>query len=127
MHKILVVDDDERMLRLFQDILAVEGFEVLAANNGNDALRIAAESSPDLIVLDVMMPDKDGGEVAGDLAENKKTKDIPVIFLTSLATEKDAGRDGEMVAGRLYLSKSINRKDFIKKVREVLNNHNKLS
>ncbi|MEI8350568.1 MAG: response regulator [Candidatus Omnitrophota bacterium] len=119
--KILIVDDDAKMLRLLSDILSNEGFEVTTANNGNDGVRLAVEKIPDLIILDVMMPDKDGGQVGRELMENIKTKNIPLIFLSSLITEDDAGETGGKIAGVLYLSKSMNKKEFVKKIKEVLN------
>ena len=118
--KILLVDDDEKMLKLFGDFLLKEGFEVISANNGNDGLRLANEQNPNLIILDVMMPGKDGGEVGRELLENNKTKNIPVIFLTSLVSEEETGKGGGKIAGRLYISKSTDKKELIKKIKELI-------
>ncbi len=118
--KILLVDDDEKMLRLFGDFLVSQGFEVVEANNGNDALRLAVETNPNLIILDVMMPDKDGGEVGSALFENNKTKNIPIIFLTSLVSKEEVARTGGKIGGRIYLSKSSDKKELIKKIKEII-------
>jgi len=118
--KILLVDDDEKMLKLFGDLLLSQGFEVISANNGADGLRLALEKSPNLIVLDVMMPGKDGGEVGRALLDNDKTKNIPVIFLTSLISEEEVGSSGGKIAGRFYMSKSADKKELIKKIKEVI-------
>ena len=67
MAKILIVDDNEKMRWLYQDILSSEGFDVLTAGNGEDGLKLAIENKPDLILLDVMMPHKKGGDVSEDL------------------------------------------------------------
>jgi len=118
--KILIVDDDEKMLKLFGDFLLNEGFEIISANNGNDGVRLAIEKSPNLIILDVMMPGKDGGEVGKELLSNNKTKDIPIIFLTSLVSENEVGKSGNKIAGRLYISKSTDKKEIIKKIKEII-------
>ena len=118
--RILLVDDDEKMLKLFGDLLLSQGFEVISANNGNDGLRLAIEKMPNLIILDVMMPGKDGGQVGRDLFENNKTKNIPVIFLTSLVSEEEVGKDGGKIAGRFYMSKSTDKKELIKKIKEII-------
>jgi len=118
--KILIVDDDEKMLKLFGDFLLNEGFEILSANNGNDGVRLAIEKSPNLIILDVMMPGKDGGEVGKELLSNNKTKNIPIIFLTSLVSENEVGKSGNKIAGHLYLSKSTDKKEIIKKIKEII-------
>jgi len=118
--KILIVDDDVKMLRLVSDLLSHEGFDVITASNGNDGIKLAAERIPDLIILDVMMPEKDGGQIGRELSENNKTKNIPIVFLSSLITENDVGETGGKVAGVLYLSKSMDKKEFVKKIKEVL-------
>jgi DNA-binding response OmpR family regulator len=120
MARILVVDDDERMVRLFRDILVLDGHQVLTAHGGADGAKLAVEHVPDLVLLDVMMPEKDGGMVAQELAENEKTNKIPVIFLTSIVTDKEVTGQGSMISGRLFLSKSISREALVRKVREVL-------
>ena len=118
--KILLVDDDEKMLKLFGDLLLSQGFEIISANNGNDGLRLAVEKIPNLIILDVMMPGKDGGQVGRDLLENNKTKNIPIIFLTSLVSEEETGKGGGQIAGRFYMSKSADKKELIKKIKELI-------
>jgi len=118
--RILIVDDDEKMLRLFGDFLLKEGFETITANNGNDGIRLAIEKIPDLIILDVMMPGKGGGEVGNELLNNDKTRNIPIIFLTSLVSEAEVGKSGNKIAGRLYLSKSTDKKEIIKKIKEII-------
>lgn len=118
--KILIVDDDEKMLRLFGDFLLKEGFEIITANNGNDGIRLAIEKNPDLILLDVMMPGKDGGEVGKELQDNIKTKNIPIIFLTSLVSENEVGKSGNKIGGRLYVSKSSDKKEIVKKIKEII-------
>lgn len=84
--KLLVVDDDPTLLRFLQDFLRGEGFDILAANSGTEALRLAYREHPDLVVLDVMMPVMDGWEVCARLRE---MSDIPIILLTAKSSEAD--------------------------------------
>ncbi|MBP7836302.1 MAG: response regulator [Candidatus Omnitrophica bacterium] len=120
MAKILIVDDDEKMRSLYQDILLSEGFDILVAANGEDGLRLAIENRPDLILLDVMMPYKKGGEVSDDLLDNNKTKDIPVIYLTSIITEEEVKAQQGVVSERFIISKSSSRQELMQRIREVL-------
>lgn len=120
MVRILIVDDDEKMLGLYQAILLSEGFDVLTASSGEDGLRLAIENIPDLILLDVMMPKKDGGKVAQDLSENNKTKNIPIIFLTSIITDEEVKAQHGKVSGRFIISKSSKRIEIVQRIKEVL-------
>ena len=82
---ILVVDDDPTVTYLLKKLLSKRhGYEVLTANDGNSGLELAQKNLPDLILLDVMMPGKSGGEVSKILQEDEKTKDIPIVFITVL-------------------------------------------
>ena len=87
--EILVVDDDKITLRTLEHILKREGFTVIPLSLGREAVKIAKERSPVLIILDIMMPDMDGGDVASILKNDPQTKNIPVIFLSSLVTKKE--------------------------------------
>jgi CheY-like chemotaxis protein len=81
--RILVVDDDENILNLERTILEGKGFDVTGAGGGEAALRLLAEQSFDLILLDVMMPEVDGFAVCRKIKDDPRLKDIPVIFLTA--------------------------------------------
>jgi DNA-binding response OmpR family regulator len=81
--RILVVDDDENILNLERTILEQKGFEVTGAQGGADALKILAERSFDLVLLDVMMPEVDGFTVCRKIKEDPRLTEIPVIFLTA--------------------------------------------
>ncbi|MFA5090032.1 MAG: response regulator [Candidatus Omnitrophota bacterium] len=120
MAKILIVDDDPKELELYQDILLSQGFDVLTAGNGEDGLKLAIKDIPDLILLDVMMPKKDGGKVSRDLLENNKTKNIPVIYLTSIITEEEVKSQHGVVSGRFIISKSSSPTEVIQRIKEVL-------
>ena len=87
--KILVVDDEELLVKGIRFNLQNEGYEVLTGSNGVEAVEKAREHSPDLIILDIMMPEMDGTEVLKNLRSNAKHKDIPVIMATAKGTEMD--------------------------------------
>ncbi|MCD6090674.1 MAG: response regulator [Bacteroidales bacterium] len=87
---ILIVDDSKSNLILLAKILSDEGYTLVSATNGADALKYALENDFDLILLDVMMPKKDGFTVFEELKANKKTSSVPVIFITVLNNDGDA-------------------------------------
>ena len=120
MARILIVDDDEKMLGLYQAILSNEGFDVLTAGSGEDCLKLAIKNIPDLILLDVMMPKKDGGKVAQDLSGNNKTRNIPIIFLSSIISEEEVKAQHGIVSGRFIISKSSNWTELVQRIKEVL-------
>lgn len=89
MARVLVADDEERILDFLDTALTVEGHQVIRATDGEAVLRLAAESRPDLILLDVMMPVLDGLETAKVLRAHETLSDIPIIMLTALARDQD--------------------------------------
>lgn len=100
--KILLIDDHQTVFRLLEAIVRIKGYELIYAESGQQGIVIARQEQPDLILLDVMMPDIDGFKVCQYLKENKDTKNIPVMFLTARGAEDDlamgrkAGADGFM-------------------------------
>ena len=90
--RILVVDDVPDNIRVLSSMLADDGHQISAATNGRQALKLAEVSSPDLILLDVMMPGMDGYEVCAALKANPQLSAIPVIFITALADVEDETR-----------------------------------
>ena len=106
-HKILVVDDEPHIVRLIQVNLEKQGYAVVTASNGKEALATVAEERPDLVVLDVMMPEMDGMETLKRLKENPVTHEIPVILLTAKAQDSDVF-EGWKSGADLYLTKPFN-------------------
>lgn len=106
--KILVVDDEATLTRMIKRNLEATGkYEVLEENSGARAIEAARGFGPDLIVLDVMMPDADGGEVAFRLGEDSLLRDVPVVFLTAIVKEQETGAEGKVIAGKTFLSKPV--------------------
>ena len=90
--KILVVDDEERVREMLGFRLRLFGYEVVQAADGREALEVAAREKPDLVLLDVMMPELDGFQVCSRLKQDEATKHIPVVILTAKAEAKDVTR-----------------------------------
>ncbi|NEQ35598.1 MAG: response regulator [Okeania sp. SIO3I5] len=116
---ILVVDDEPNNLILLEEILALEGYATISANNGKEALQIASQSPPDLILLDIMMPEIDGFEVCKSLRDNPQLKTVPIIFLTALDDEKSQLKGLELM-GDDYITKPFNTRLLLAKVANIL-------
>jgi DNA-binding response OmpR family regulator len=114
--KILVVDDEERMVRFIRLNLEHDGFRVIEAFNGNQAINKARSNLPDLVLLDVMMPDLDGFEVLRVLRE---VSSVPVIMLTAKGEEEDRVRGLELGADD-YITKPFSPRELVSRVRAVL-------
>lgn len=119
MNRILLVDDDSTNLLLLEELMLAEGYVPLLARSGAEALEIIAQSVPDLILLDIMMPDMDGFEVCRQLREDARFHTLPVIFLTALDDEHSRLRGLEMM-GDDYLTKPINSKLLLTKIASIL-------
>jgi two-component system alkaline phosphatase synthesis response regulator PhoP len=90
--RILVVDDETRVREMIEFRLRLFGYEVLQAADGREALAVASSEKPDLVLLDVMMPELDGFQVCSRLKQDEGTKHIPVVMLTAKADAKDVTR-----------------------------------
>jgi two-component system, sensor histidine kinase and response regulator len=116
---ILVVDDNKRNLQVVGNILHDEKYKVAMAINGLTALKLAAQLKPDLVLLDIMMPEMDGYEVCKKLKENPETKDIPVIFLTA-KVETDDIVEGFNLGGVDYITKPFKQKELLVRIKTHL-------
>jgi DNA-binding response OmpR family regulator len=116
---VLVADDDEDILTLVTFRLERAGYEVVAAHDGEEALRLAFEHAPDLAVLDVMMPKLDGYEVTTRLRQNESTRRVPVILLTARVQEADIARGFEAGADD-YVKKPFSPQELGARVQAIL-------
>jgi two-component system cell cycle response regulator DivK len=113
---VLIVDDNEKNLKLVRDVLRAAGFQTIEATNGLEGIALAGEHLPDVILMDLRLPDMDGASAARSLGDEAKTSSIPVVALSSLPIEK--GGDWFTAAGFAgYLEKPISVGDFPKQVR----------
>jgi DNA-binding response OmpR family regulator len=117
--KILIVDDDVDTLRLVGLMLQRQGYQIVAANNGNQALVMARTEQPDLILLDIMMPDLDGYEVTRQLRENPDTRKIPIIMFTAKSQLEDRVTGFEVGADD-YLTKPTQPRELFAHVQDIL-------
>lgn len=116
---ILLVDDEPSNLRLLQTLLKADGYETLSSERGAEALVLAADRQPDLILLDIMMPDIDGFEVTRQLKANPRTRNIPIIMVTSLDSRASRLKALEMGAGE-FLNKPVDRAELSIRVKNLL-------
>jgi len=116
--KILTCDDEKHIVRLIQVNLERQGYEVITAFNGAECLEKVKEDRPDLIVLDVMMPEMTGFEVLDILKKDPETENIPVIMLTARAQDSDVLR-GWQSGVECYLTKPFNPMELIAFVKRI--------
>jgi DNA-binding response OmpR family regulator len=116
--KILVVDDDEHILRSLSQYLELEDFDVVSASSGPEALQLFEQEKPDLLVLDVMMPGMDGFQVLESLRQNPETAHVPVLMLTARDQHNDILK-GYQMGATSYLVKPFNLDELVEAIREV--------
>lgn len=117
--RILVVDDTEANVKLLRALLRGAGYEVLAASGGREGLAKARAEIPDLVLLDIMMPDLTGYEVCQRLRADPQTREVPVVFLTSL-TELEDHLKGMDVGADDILTKPLNKLELLTRVQSLL-------
>jgi len=119
MSVILIVEDNEKNMKLVRDVLQAKGYATIEATTGEDGIRLAAEHKPDLILMDIQLPGINGIEALRALRANAETATIPAIAVTASVMQQDrkhiteAGFDG-------YLGKPLNLKEFLEAVRTIL-------
>jgi len=117
--RILLIDDHKTVFRLLEAIVRIKGYTLLYAESGQQGIVMARQEQPDLILLDVMMPDIDGFKVCQYLKENEETKEIPIMFLTA------RGADGDLEAGRKagadgFMTKPFQAMEVLKQIERLL-------
>lgn len=117
MEKILYADDDSDTQEIIKDILTKEGYEVIIAKDGNEALNLAKVNKPDLIALDYLMPGLNGEEVCKFLKMDAETQHIPVIMVTAYPSEKEKGLGAGAVD---FITKPIGKTELLLRIRAVL-------
>jgi two-component system, cell cycle response regulator DivK len=119
-YRILVVEDNERNLKLVRDVLRFAGYEVIEARSGEQGVALASECSPDLVLMDLQLPHMDGTEALRLLRESPLTRHVPVVAVTAFAMQED--RDRAFQAGfDGYLEKPISVRALPEQVRGYLN------
>jgi two-component system, cell cycle response regulator DivK len=114
--QILIVEDNEKNMKLFRDVLIASGHRTLEATTGGQAVELATAHSPDLVLMDIQLPDIGGVEALGRLRADERTASLPVVALTAQAMDGD--RERFLAAGfNGYLSKPVNVADLIATVK----------
>ncbi|MBU4223911.1 response regulator [Patescibacteria group bacterium] len=119
MKKILFVEDEIRFQKMIEDLFRVEGFELLSAYDGESGLRMAREKSPDLILLDLILPKRNGFEVLEELKNDQQLSKIPVIILTNLEGVRDVERAFSLGARTYLVKANYSVSDILEKIKEV--------
>lgn len=118
--KILIVEDEESLLKLESILLTSKGYEVRGVANGQAALSALTEELPDLVLLDIMLPEIDGFEVCQQIKNNPVTQHIPVIMLTAKKSREDMAR-GEKVGADWYITKPFKSAMVIETIQRFIN------
>ncbi len=120
--KILLIDDEEDFCFFVKGNLEYTGeFDVLVTSSGKEGLKLARGEKPDLILLDIHMPQMSGDEVAEILSDRPETKEIPVVFLTALLTKGEVGNESmASIGGYDYVAKPVTTNDLVTVIREIL-------
>jgi DNA-binding response OmpR family regulator len=117
--RILLIDDHQTVFRLLEAIVRVKGHTLLYAENGQQGIVMARQEKPDMILLDVMMPDIDGFKVCQYLKENEETKEIPVMFLTARGAEDDL-ETGRRVGADGFMTKPFKTTEVLNQIEQML-------
>ena len=113
--KALVIDDNGKNLLLEKDLLEVAGFEVFEAENASAGIAIAGKEKPDIIIMDVRLPDMRGSEAAVILRQDKETSDIPIIFVTA-SVMAEGKEEIKNITNSGFIGKPINTRTFAKEI-----------
>ena len=116
---ILVVDDDVDASQMAKMILENTGlYAVRTCNRGSEALKIIRETKPELVLLDIMMPDADGTEIAGQIRNDKSLASTRIAFMTSLVSQEEVGA-GSVIGGHPYISKPISGEKLLQQIKDI--------
>lgn len=122
--KVLVVDDEVNITQILEFSIGAEGFDVITAQNGEEAIEKARREQPDLIILDIMMPKIDGYEACRILKANPLTRNIPVVLLTAKGRDIDK-RLGTEVGATDYIVKPFSPNRLVERINQLLSCHKK--
>ena len=119
--KLLIVEDDTVLQKALSSYLTTETFEVISALDGEEGIRMALSEKPDLILLDIVLPKKDGYQVLQEVKANSETKHIPIVLLTNLGSIADVEKALEMGATTYLVKADYKLEEVDAKIKEILN------
>ncbi len=120
MEKILVVEDDQFLASLLKNRLQKEGFDVLLAKDGEEALDILESTQPELVLLDIILPKKSGFEVMEEVRENPKLEKLAVVIISNLGQPEDMIRGQQLGAIEYFIKAKTPLDELIKKIKEIV-------
>ncbi len=120
MKNILLIDDDPFLVRVYRSLMDEAGYQTFFLENGERAVETAIEVKPDLIVLDLIMPVKDGYDTLKALKGNESTRNIPVVVLTVIQAEEEIKKVTELGADEFIVKSNSSFKDVVNKIKEIL-------
>ena|SRR3989344_1238299 len=118
--KALLVEDDQLILEMYKARMANEGWEVFTTDRGSEALQLAKEQKPDIILLDVILPETDGFSILKELKAENLTKNIPVLMLTNLGQESDQHRGKDLGVAGYFIKSQHTPADIITKIENLV-------
>jgi len=118
--KVLIIEDDQRINKVYMAKLSVEGITVMTALDGEEGLRKIYSEKPDLILLDLMLPQKSGFEILKEIKQDPKVKDIPVLILSNLAQEKEVEKGLELGAEDYLVKTDYSIQQVMEKIKKAL-------
>lgn len=121
---ILAIDDEESLtffIKLNLETETSRNFKVATANSGKEGLKLAKTIRPDLILLDIMMPEMSGQEVAEELLLDSRTKNIPILFLTAVVQKDEVAKEAGFIGGREFIAKPVGKEELVSRIAATLN------
>ena len=122
MAKILLVEDDLPLIRMYQLVLKKAGFDVVCALDGEEGIKCISREKPDMVLLDLVLPKKDGFEVLQELKGNKKLANIPVVCLTVLSQEHDKNKAKQLGAVDYLIKTKVMPQEIVARLKSILGN-----
>jgi DNA-binding response OmpR family regulator len=119
-HTVVIVEADEFLAGIYKKKFEMEGWKVRMVHNGNAVLQECVRHTPDAIVLDLVLPQKDGFTLLQDLKKERKTKSIPILIVTSLGSSDDVEKAHAMGAGAYMIKAHIRPSDIVEKITSLL-------
>ncbi|MCU0665625.1 MAG: response regulator [Candidatus Omnitrophica bacterium] len=118
--KILVVDDEPDVLEYLKKVLGRDNFEVAVTEKGTQAITLAKSFKPNLIILDLFLPDMEGSEVASQLSNELSTRDIPIIFLSGVVVNRGDNISGQKSGRHYIMAKPVSPQEILAMIKKIL-------
>lgn len=120
MRKVLIIEDDSILAMAYNKKLTKSGFEAINAYDGEEGIKLLKEHHPDLVILDIMMPKKDGYEVLDEMKNDDRLKNTPVIIATNLSSGEELENAIELGVGEYYLKTNVSIDDLVNRIGEMI-------